>query len=170
MTYCPILKTIPILCVASKGAYCSIIPGLSHDVNPIYMFWLNFVSHAFFNKTLSPVWYTWDCLRRFSFWMNLFINACLYCLINCQLASWLILRIVSLPNTNYDGVCCVVVCLVDRMANIVDERTPSQEFSLSKSISWILQVRIILPIVWFYLSTIAFACWFITLMELHGIP
>ena len=48
----------------------------------IYASLLNFVFHAFLNKTLSPLWYTWDCLWRFSFWLPLFINTCLCYLIN----------------------------------------------------------------------------------------
>ena len=128
------------------------------------MSWLNFVFHAFFNKTLSPVQSTWDCPRRFSFWLPLFINACLYCLINYQLASWLMLRVMSLPNTSYDGVCCEVVCTEDCLANIVNERIPSQGFSLSKSSCWIFKVYIIYPIVWCTFSTIVFACGFLNYM------
>ena len=83
--------------------------------------------------------------------MPLFINACLHCFIHCQFASWLMLRIASLPNTSCDSVCCIVVCTLGRMANIVNNR-----FLSSKSISWILKVSITLLIVWCTLSTIAF--------------
>ena len=110
---------------------------------------------------------TWDCLQQFSFWLPLFINTCLLCLINCQLASWLILRIVFLPNLIYETEYCMIVCTEDHMANIVDVRIPSQGLSLSKSNCWILNVCILLQIIWCNLSTIAFACGFLTLMGLH---
>ena len=41
-------------------------------------------------------------------------------------------------------------------------------FSLSKSTCRILKICMILPIVYCTLSTIVFACGFLTLMELHG--
>ena len=106
----------------------------------------------------------------FSFWLPLIVNACLHPFINFQLASWLILRIASLPNTSCDGVCCVVVCTIDRVANILDERIPSKGFSLSKSICWIWKVHMILPIVWCSLSTIALACGWINKIFRSHLP
>ena len=90
-------------------------------------------------------------------------------LTNCQLVSWLMLSIASLPNTNSDGVCYIVVCTVGRMVNMVDERIPTQGLSLSKSIYWIKKECKILLIFWCILSTIAFAYGFLTLMELQSI-
>ena len=147
----------------------SIIPDFSHSARTYKWVLIEFHFHAFFNKTLSPVRFKYGYLQRFSFWLPLFINACFSCLINCQLASWLILRIASLPNTSRDGLCYVVVCTKDCMVNIVDEEIPSQGLSLSKWISWIFKVRKILPIVWCTLSIIELACGFLTLMRLfHG--
>ena len=125
---------------------------------------LNSVLQTIFNETLSPVQYIYDWQQRHSFWLPLFIDACFGYLINYQLDSWWILRIVSLPNTRCDGVYRVVVCNIDHMENAVDERIPSQGVSLSKCICWILKECIILPIVWCTISIIVF------LMGLHGIP
>ena len=176
MTYCPIVEVGLILwkgwwCVkfSYMGAYCSIISNFSYGVRTYSRLgWTSFFS--FSNKTLSPMRYTLDCLRQYSFWLPLFIGACIHCLINCQLASWLILRIASLASTYCNGICYVVVCILNCMANIVKERSPFQGFSSCKSIYNILNVRIILPIVWYALSTIALACRFLVLMGLHSIP
>ena len=118
--------------------YCSIFSDFSHGVRTYVWNLVELCLPWVFNKTLSLVQYTCDCLQQFYFWSHLFINACLHCLINCQLASYLIFRIESLSNTNCDSVCCVVVRTVDPMANILDERTPSQGFLWIKSISCIL--------------------------------
>ena len=88
--------------------------------------------------------------------MNCFITYFfLFCLINCQMETWLILRIAYTPNTSCDGIFCVSVCTIDRMTNIVDERISYQVFSLSKPICWNLKVSILLSMVWCNLSTIA---------------
>ena len=138
MTYCPIMDIIPSLW---KGWYCTSYRCLWRCLYGRILFhyselqWRCFDFHAFFNNTLSSVWYTWDRLWQIPFWLPLFINACLRCLIYCHLASWLILRIASPPNTSSEVIFGAVACTVDRMENIVDERVPYQGFSLSKSIS-----------------------------------
>ena len=62
------------------------------------------------------------------------------------------------------------MCSVDRMAKIVDERIPPQEFSSSQSMFWVLKGIYNITNGLMYPSTIAFACGFLKLMELHEIP
>ena len=119
-TYSPIMEVIPILW---KEWNCTIYmclwyclygrvlfqySGLQSKCKGLYLRldWISF-STRFFNETLSPVWYTWDYLQPIFFWLPLFINTYSPCMINHQLASWLILRIVFLPNSSFEGVYCI---------------------------------------------------------------
>ena len=72
-------------------------------------------------------------------------SVCLHFLIECLFTLGRVLNIESDPNTNYAGVCCVVVCTIVR-ANLVDAKILSQGFSSSSIKSCTLNVRIILPI------------------------
>ena len=68
-------------------------------------------------------------------------------------------RIESRSNSNCAGECwCVVVCTVVRMVNTVEARMLAQGSSSFKTIFCTLMVRLILPIVWCTLSSMAFAC------------
>ena len=119
--YGDVAQVVGVYNIACVGACYSIISDFSHSMRT----YISVLVELCIYKTLSPVWYTWDCILQLSFWLPLLITACLCCLISCQLTSRLISRIVSLPNTSCDGVYWVVVCTVDHMANIVDDRIPS---------------------------------------------
>jgi len=69
-----------------------------------------------------------------------------------------VFMIESRPNTNCAGECCVVVCTVSHMANMVEARMPAQGSPSSKTVFCTLKVRMMLPIVWCTLSSMAFAC------------
>ena len=108
------------------GACCSIILDFSHDVRTFKCILVEFCFPS------ALVRYTWDCLWQFCFSLKLLVGTCSRCLIDWQLDSWLILRIASLANTGCDGVRCVVVYVIDSIANI-DVRMLWQGWKFLKS-------------------------------------
>ena len=76
----------------------------------------------------------------------------------------------SRPKTKWAGVYCVVVCTVALRANMVEASMPSHGLSSSNTMSCILKVRKILPIVWCTRSNMEFAWGFLEVIDFTLMP
>ena len=94
-----------------------------------------------------------------------FLSDWLYLSTSAGCFFWLILRNVSLPKKMWKCMLCSSV----QYRSYGEHSRWEHGSSLSKSISWIFKVHIMLPIVWCTLSTIVFAYGFFTLMGLNKI-
>ena len=95
---------------------------------------------------------------------------CFLSRITFQLASYRVFRMASLPNTSCVGDAFSVVCTVVWHANLAAAIMPCHGRSSSNSPKSSVNVRMMLPIVWWHRSTIEFACGFLLVMCLIFIP